>query len=295
MGFHRHRLVSLLNGTQALRMPNNSGFIDISSLPLNVYNLHTKRNVLEDEDDKRISTGEWLKSFCDVGFNDLACFPRTAPPPEGLDCEYTNHIFTPSSHIPLEEQHKAKYLIDVDGNSFSGRYRDFLRSGSLPVKATVFREWHDSRLVPWRHFVPLDNRMLDLFGVLEFFVGYPEDPTSTSPPSPPDFHDEVFENPHNPSPSPQNDLPPGTAESKLKPRAPTTLNLNPTYPNNHDDLARKIAEEGRDWAEKVLRVEDMRVYTLRLLLEYARVMDPERERLGWIGDILGEGGEGEVE
>ncbi|KAK1985229.1 hypothetical protein LZ30DRAFT_383195 [Colletotrichum cereale] len=45
--------------------------------------------------------------------------------------------------------------------------------------------------------------------------------------------------------------------------------------------AREIAEEGRAWAAKALRKEDMRVYMFRLLLEWGRVVDDEREELGF--------------
>jgi hypothetical protein len=36
----------------------------------------------------------------------------------------------------------------------------------------------------------------------------------------------------------------------------------------------------------VLRKEDMRIYTYRLLLEYARVMDVKRERLEFVDDVF---------
>jgi hypothetical protein len=36
----------------------------------------------------------------------------------------------------------------------------------------------------------------------------------------------------------------------------------------------------------VLRKEDMHVYMLRLLLEYARLCDDNREKLGFEGDLL---------
>ncbi|KAK2001531.1 hypothetical protein LX36DRAFT_653276 [Colletotrichum falcatum] len=45
--------------------------------------------------------------------------------------------------------------------------------------------------------------------------------------------------------------------------------------------AREIAEEGRAWAAKALRREDMRVYMFRLLLEWGRVVDDAREELGF--------------
>ena len=56
----------------------------------------------------------------------------------------------------------------------------------------------------------------------------------------------------------------------------------------HDDVAREIAVSGKLWAERVLRKEDMRIYVLRLLLEYARLCDDEREVMGWREHGVGE-------
>ena len=36
----------------------------------------------------------------------------------------------------------------------------------------------------------------------------------------------------------------------------------------------------------------MKVYVLRLLLEYARISDEKRESLGWVGDLVPSGGSG---
>lgn len=47
------------------------------------------------------------------------------------------------------------------------------------------------------------------------------------------------------------------------------------------DRAQEIAERGREWANKVLRKEDMEIYLFRLLLEWARVVDDNREQLGF--------------
>ncbi|KAK2591543.1 hypothetical protein QQS21_010763 [Conoideocrella luteorostrata] len=54
----------------------------------------------------------------------------------------------------------------------------------------------------------------------------------------------------------------------------------------HDKAAERIAMEGKEWAEKVLRKEDMSIYVLRLLLEYARVVDDDRESMGWVQDVI---------
>jgi len=53
----------------------------------------------------------------------------------------------------------------------------------------------------------------------------------------------------------------------------------------HDEAAELIASEGQDWAEKVLRREDMVLYTWRLLLEWARICDDKRDLLGWVDDL----------
>ncbi|KAL2076100.1 hypothetical protein VTL71DRAFT_1043 [Oculimacula yallundae] len=255
-GFHRHRLVSLLNGTQAMLMPDNSSFIDIATLPLEIYNLTAwSKPVPNNVYTRARAMGTWLKSFTDASFNDLACFPRQEP----VDghwlggCFYTDYLFAPMPSINLAGQHGHKYLPDVDGNSFSGRYRDFLNSLSVPLKATLFKEWHDSRLVAWKHFVPIDNRFVDIYGVMEFFLG-----------------------------SPSQDADVGTGKA-IEGETPGGLDgQRNARSGGRDHIAQKIGADGHEWAQKVLRVEDMRVYTYRLLLEYARVMDPKRDVLGWI-------------
>lgn len=45
----------------------------------------------------------------------------------------------------------------------------------------------------------------------------------------------------------------------------------------------EIAEAGREWAEKVLRKEDMEIYMFRLLLEWGRVTDDYRDEIGYMG------------
>ncbi|EPE30120.1 capsular associated protein [Glarea lozoyensis ATCC 20868] len=47
------------------------------------------------------------------------------------------------------------------------------------------------------------------------------------------------------------------------------------------DGGKQIAEEGKEWGGKVLRKVDMEVYMFRLLLEWGRIVDDERGRLGF--------------
>jgi hypothetical protein len=42
-------------------------------------------------------------------------------------------------------------------------------------------------------------------------------------------------------------------------------------------IAAKIAQESRDWAAKILREVDMQLVWLRMLLEYGRILDPNRD------------------
>lgn len=46
-------------------------------------------------------------------------------------------------------------------------------------------------------------------------------------------------------------------------------------------LGEQIATDGHDWAAKALRKEDMQVYMFRLLLEWGRLLDDNREELGY--------------
>jgi hypothetical protein len=217
-GFQRHRFVSMSNGTKIVAAENGEDALNFE-LPSKIYKLASRTAG---------RLGQWVKSWANVGFTDLMCSPAM----EKGNCNYTGPYFAITKGMPLSEQFDYKYLPDIDGNSFSGRYLGFLRSTSLPIKATVWREWHDSRLVAWKHFVPMDSRFGDFYGIMEYFLGYGKD-------------------------------------------APA-----------HDAVAEKIATGGKEWAEKVLRKEDMQIYVLRVLLEYARISDSRRDQMGWVGDLL---------
>lgn len=64
-----------------------------------------------------------------------------------------------------------RFLMDLDGAGFSGRFLPFLRSRSVVFKTAVFREWWDDRLTAWRHFVPVDIRFHGLLSTLAYFAG----------------------------------------------------------------------------------------------------------------------------
>ena len=220
-GFQRHRFVAMTNATQVSGAESWKLIPENFALPPSQYDLAAQEEG---------HLGPWMNSWSDTGFVDLMCDHKE----EKGTCNYTSPYYRVVEGIKMAGQFACKYLPDIDGNSFSGRYRGFLLSTSLPIKATIFKEWHDSRLIAWKHFVPMDNRFMVFWGIMQYFLGY-------------------------------------EGERKVK---------------GHDEEAERIAVAGQEWANRVLRKEDMQIYTLRLLLEYARVSDDMRDRMGWVDDLL---------
>lgn len=219
---HRQRLVEMVNST-LLDSSNTS--MDIFALSDPATGAYTSQP---------FHPGPFAANHTDVGFTEyLACLPN---------CSFYNSTYALRPQTTFAQTFASKYLVDVDGHSFSGRWRAFLQSRSLGIKATVFREWHDSRLFAWRHYVPLSNQYSELYSLLTYFIGLPAPSTSTT------THGEVVIVP------------------------------------SHDAEAATLARQGREWAAKVLRREDLEIYLFRLLLEYGRIIDDNRDRIGIVGD-----------
>ncbi|KAF8186581.1 glycosyl transferase family 90-domain-containing protein [Mycena galopus ATCC 62051] len=70
--------------------------------------------------------------------------------------------------VPREEAYGYKYLLDVDGNTFSGRYLGLLRSGGLVFKSTAFAEFFTPWLIPYEHFIPVRPDLADLPDKIEW-------------------------------------------------------------------------------------------------------------------------------
>jgi hypothetical protein len=63
-----------------------------------------------------------------------------------------------------------KIVLDIDGNGISGRLYGLLRSTSAVMRQSIFREWHDERLVPWLHYIPLSMDMSELAEITRFLL-----------------------------------------------------------------------------------------------------------------------------
>lgn len=81
---------------------------------------------------------------------------------EGRSCRDQRAHFNLKPWEDKDRALKSRLVFDVDGNGISGRYYNFLASRSAPLKQTLLREWHDERLVPWLHYVPVSQSMEEL-------------------------------------------------------------------------------------------------------------------------------------
>ncbi|KAK3726120.1 hypothetical protein LTR37_000268 [Vermiconidia calcicola] len=145
---------------------------------------------------------EDYKEAMDVHFSHIGqCDPG--------DCDAQKEFFGLHEGVEQQEHWKWRYLLDMDGNAFSGRFYAFLKSKSLVFKMAVFREWHQDWLKPWVHYIPLSLRGDEVLETVRYF----------------------------------------SAEEEGKREAV------------------RLAESGRDWANKALRNEDFEVWFFRLLLE----------------------------
>lgn len=150
---------------------------------------------------KQVPRGEH-RDFIDVHFSHVGqCDPG--------DCDAQIEFFDVTDMVDQQDAWGYKYLLDMDGNAFSGRFYAFLQSHSLVFKLAIFREWHYEWLKPWVHYVPLSLQGDDWLEAVRFF-----------------------------------------GDSSLG--------------NNE---AERMAIASREWANKVVRKEDMEAWFFRLLLE----------------------------
>lgn len=151
------------------------------------------------------------------------------------DCEQQQEELNTAGWMNFQNHWSYRYLFDLDGAGFSGRFLPFMLSHSIPFKTGLLRQWLDARVTAWLHFVPIDLRLHGVWSTLAYFSGV--------------------------------DAVNGGRRTLMAP---------------HDLEGEWIAEEGRKWAEKTLRKEDMEIYFFRLLLEWGRLTDDRRDVLGYI-------------
>ena len=79
-------------------------------------------------------------------------------------CAEQHRRFDPmAGWTPLADSRDIKYLIDIDGNTFSQRFMPFLRfTGSLIFKLFLFEDWLTEQTRPNEHYLPVSLDLHDL-------------------------------------------------------------------------------------------------------------------------------------
>lgn len=90
------------------------------------------------------------------------------------DCSEQREHFHEAPRDTLKDSYSYKILHSVDGNSFSGRLYRFLGSNSLVFVQNLFLEWHEDRLIPWVHYVPISIGMEELAETTRYLLKDPE-------------------------------------------------------------------------------------------------------------------------
>ncbi|KAK2616962.1 hypothetical protein QQS21_000051 [Conoideocrella luteorostrata] len=188
--YHRQRFVSLvqmLDGKEHLYLADKGGIV------------------------QRVTSSFLNSRLFDVAFTKIfQCATRP--------CREQSFAYRMKSWADKDEALRSRLTFDLDGNGISGRWYKMVASKSAPMKQTLLREWHDDRLLPWVHFIPVSLGMTELPELVMYL-------TSTK---------------------------------------------------QGQQRAKEIADQGREWFSQALRNVDMSVYVYRLLLELARLQDPER-------------------
>lgn len=152
------RITNEMNGTERVLMPPLDS--DITGMG--------------DETTRRVGEGVDVKksllnpAIMDISFTDrpLGCWPEAY-------CEYMKTLFDfkPDYNAHGKDAGNHKYLVDVDGNGWSSRFKRLITTNSLVFKATAYPEWWIDRIQPWVHYVPIQVDHSDLYDAYIFFRG----------------------------------------------------------------------------------------------------------------------------
>ena len=149
---HRQRLVQMMNAPDQAKILSNINKDSASAVP----DWETHEAPRQD-----------YKDIIDVHFSHIGqCDPG--------DCDAQREFFEVVDPADQQDAWRYKYLLDIDGNAFSGRFYAFLESHSLTFKMAVFREWHEEWIKPWVHYIPLSLRGEEGLEAVRYFAGEDE-------------------------------------------------------------------------------------------------------------------------
>ncbi|KIM53983.1 glycosyltransferase family 90 protein [Scleroderma citrinum Foug A] len=170
---------------------------------------------------------------------DVAFVSSVGSYPGGEEALRKAHRFADA--VPLGEHWSYKYLIDLDGMGYSGRFMAFMASDSAVIKSTVYKEYFSDWVQPWLHYIPLSSSYSEIYNIHAYFSG----PTYSTL---------------------QAANMTGTLAADIS-----------TIRANGDRQLRQIARAGKQWKRTMGRTVDMEAYVYRLCLEYARLWADNRD------------------
>ncbi|KAK6496048.1 F-actin-capping protein subunit beta [Arthrobotrys musiformis] len=84
-------------------------------------------------------------------------------------CEAMREAFGLPPRAGKGDSYKYKFVMDMDGNGYSGRFYRLLRSNSVVFKQTLVEQWHDDRVFPWVHYVPVTIGLDEIEHLVKYF------------------------------------------------------------------------------------------------------------------------------
>ncbi|KAF8126772.1 glycosyltransferase family 90 protein [Boletus edulis] len=154
------------------------------------------------------------------------------------------HRFAAS--VPLGKHWSYKYLIDLDGMSYSARFMAFLASDSAVLKSTVYKEFFSDWIQPWLHYIPVSSTYSEIYNIHAYFSG-----------------------------------PSASTMAAANVAVPRTADWE-AVKQERDAQLRQIAKAGKQWKQTIGRRADMEVYVYRLCLEYARLNADDRDAMSFV-------------
>ncbi|KAG8216196.1 glycosyltransferase family 90 protein [Butyriboletus roseoflavus] len=147
--------------------------------------------------------------------------------------------------VPLGKHWSYKYLVDLDGMSYSGRFMALMASDSAVLKSTVYKEFYSDWIQPWLHYIPVSASYSEIYNIHAYFSG------------------------------------PSASTMKI---ANTTVRRTEweAMKDERDAQLRQIARAGKQWRKTIGRTIDMEVYVYRLCLEYARLWADDRDAMSFV-------------
>ena len=87
----------------------------------------------------------------------------------------SNSLNVSSSFLPPSKQYSNRYILTLDGNSWSGRLSRDVASGSTVIYGSAYETWLTTRLQPFVHYIPLplENSMSSLTDIMDWLVHNP--------------------------------------------------------------------------------------------------------------------------